>query len=178
MQNSPSFKSTASTYGLTLGIILVLFFILIYTFNLELITKWWLKLVEFLLIIVIALVGMSKCKKAFNGTFTYKYSFTSYFIIIVIGLSIYTLSSYLLFNFIDPDAAQYVLDETIRMTRNMMEGFGAPDSEIDKAIAKMESENQFSLSNQIMGLAITLIFYSVIGLLLALIFREKDTTAA
>ena len=64
------------------------------------------------------------------------------------------------------------------MTRNMMEGFGAPESEIDKAIAKMESENQFSLSNQIMGLAITLIFYSVIGLLLALIFREKDTTAA
>ena len=178
MEKSSSFKSTASTYGIILGVILVLFFVLIYTFNLELITKWWLKLVEFLLIIVIALIGMNKCKKVFKGIFTYKYSFTSYFIIILIGLSIYTLSSYLLFNFIDPDAAQYVLDETIRMSRSMMESFGAPESEIDKAIAKMESENQFSLSNQVMGLAITLIVYSVIGLLLALIFREKENTAA
>ena len=124
MQNSPSFKSTASTYGLTLGIILVLFFILIYTFNLELITKWWLKLVEFLLIIVIALVGMSKCKKAFNGTFTYKYSFTSYFIIIVIGLSVYTLSSYLLFNFIDMDLLESdknTIENIMTLTKKYMD---------------------------------------------------------
>lgn len=58
----------------------------------------------------------------------------------------------------------------------MMQKFGAPQSEIDKAIVAMEEDNQFSMMNYIKGWFGFLVFYAVVGLIVALIFREKDPT--
>lgn len=176
MENQSTVKSTASSYGLTLGVVLTVFLILLYAFSLEMLTKWWIRLFEFAAVLIIAIMAMAKSKKKCDSLFTYKNSFTAYFLVVLIGLLIYHIVSYVLFNFIDPEAAQYVLEKAIEMSRSMMESFGAPQDQIDKAIEEMGKQNQFSLKNQAIGFAFSLAFYSVIGLLVALIFREKETT--
>ena len=59
-----------------------------------------------------------------------------------------------------------------------MGSFGGTEEQINQVVADMQSQNQFSLSNQAIGLAVKLVFYSVIGLLVALIFKEKSNQVA
>ena len=82
----------------------------------------------------------------------------------------------ILFNVIDPQAAETLTELTIESTRKMMEGFGAPEAQINETLQQMQDENQFSILNQLKGYGFQLILYALIGLIVALIFREKEPT--
>ncbi len=169
-----SIKSVATSYGIALGIALVLLTVLAYVFNLGLFSAWWFGISLLVLIVVWGIVATSKAKKTTSALFTFKNAFTAYFVTVLIGTFISMVVSILIFNLIDPEASQVIMENTIENTRAMMEGFGAPESEIEKALEKMKEENSFAPLKQLQAYAFQLVFYAVIGLLIALIFREKD----
>ncbi len=169
-----SIKSVASSYGIALGLALILISVLAYVFSLSLFSAWWFGISLLVLIIVWGIVATSKAKKTTAALFTFKNAFTAYFVTILIGSFLSMVFSILLFNIIDPEASKAILEATIENTRGMMESFGAPQSEIDKAVEKMQNENSFAPLKQLQAYAFQLVFYAVIGLLVALIFREKD----
>ena len=82
--------------------------------------------------------------------------------------------SFLLFNFIDTEAATFLKEKTIEMTVNMMEGFGAPEASINEAVTKLENQNQFGIAGILKSLAFQIVFYAVVGLIVALSFKKKD----
>ena len=178
MEANNTVKPIASNLGVVLGISLTLFIILIYAFNLELITEWYIGIIEFLIIVILGGYACSKAKKNFTEPFTFKNSFSAFFITIAIGLAIYSLVNYILFNFVDSEAANYIVEVSIEKVRETMSSFGGTEEQINQVVADMQNENQFSLSNQAIGLAVKLVFYSVIGLLVALIFKEKSNQVA
>ncbi len=167
-------KSIASTYGIYLGIILSLFTVIAYAIDLTLFTKWWFGILSILILIVVSIIAIRATKKQVSEVYTFKNAFTTYFITILIGTLISTVVSILIFNFIDPEAADTVKELTIDATRGMMEKFGAAESDINEALVKMEEDDQFSMINQLKRFVFSLAFLSVIGLIIALIFREKD----
>ncbi|MCF4101795.1 DUF4199 domain-containing protein [Gillisia sp. M10.2A] len=169
-----SVKSTAVTYGIYLGIALSILTIVAYAFNLALFTEWWFGIFSFVLLIVIGILAVKSAKKLKTTYFSFKSAFTTYFVTILIGTLISTVISILLFNFIDPEAAETVKELSIEAARGMMEKFNAPESDINTALAEMEKDNQFSLINQLKRYVFSLAFLSLIGLIIALIFREKD----
>ncbi len=170
-----SVKAVVAPYGIYLGIALSLITVLAYVFNLDLFTKWWLGIINLLLVIIIAIFAVRKAKQlSTTDYFSFKSAFSAYFIPVAIGLFIATLVSVLLFNIIDPGAADAVKEKTIEVARNMMEKFGAPESEVNKAIAKMDESSQFSVMNLLKAYVYQLAFHAVIALIIALIFREKD----
>lgn len=172
-----SIKTIVVPYGVYLGLALSLVTVLAYAMNLELFTKWWFAIISFVIVLVIAILAVKNAKRLVPGFMSFKEAFSAYFIPIAIGTFISGIVSFLLFNLVDPTAAQTVMEYTVDMTRSMLENFGAPESEIEKAITEMESDNQFSLLNHLKGYAFSLIFYALIGLVIALIFREKDPNA-
>ena len=173
MKNSP--KSIGLSYGLYLGIFLILLSTVAYAFNLALLTKWWYGIIGLVVLLTISVLGVRKAKKEISGDyFSFKNAYTTYFLIVLIGTLMATLYSILLFVVIDPEAAETVTELTMEAPRNMMEGFGAPEASIDEALAGMENNNQFTVKNQLKNFAIGLGFYLVVGLIVALIFREKD----
>jgi uncharacterized membrane protein len=167
-------KSTSISFGVNLGIILTVLTVLAYAFSLELFTKWWFGILSFLILLVISILSVRAAKKAYPGLFTFKLAFTSYFLTILIGTFISTIASILIFNFIDPEAANTVKELTVDATREMLEKFGTPESEINKAISQMEEDDQFSIVNQLKRYVFSLAFLSLAGLIIALIFKEKD----
>lgn len=174
-----SIKSTGTTYGIYLGVFLILITTLAYSFDLSLFTKWWFGIFSFLILIVISVVGVRKAKKIHTGPyFSFKNAFTTYFLIILIGTLLATLYSILLFSFIDTEAAKTVTELTVETSRAMMEKFGAPEASINEALAEMENNNQFSVMNQLKKFVFGLGFYLIIGLIIALIMREKDPNKA
>lgn len=174
-----SIKSTGTTYGIYLGVFLILITTLAYSFDLSLFTKWWFGISSFLILIVISVVGVKKAKNIYTGPyFSFKNAFTTYFLIILLGTLLATLFSIFLFSFVDTEAAKTVTELTVETTRAMMEKFGAPEASINEALAEMENNNQFSVINQLKKFVFGLGFYLIIGLIIALIMREKDPNKA
>lgn len=167
-------KSSALNYGLYLGLTLIAVTTIIYAFNLELFSNWWLGIILFLVIIGFGVVSAAKAKSLNNGFLSFKEGFSAYFITVAVGAILSGIVSIILFNVIDPDAAQFLNEKAIENAQAMMEKFGAPQAEIDKAITKMENESQFTIGKVLQSTAIQLIFYAVIGLIVGLIMKKND----
>ncbi|MBO3116045.1 DUF4199 domain-containing protein [Winogradskyella sp. DF17] len=173
-----SLRSSAVQYGLYVGLILSAFTIVAYAVNLELLTKWWLGIILFLVIIIMGIVSTAKARGLLNGFISFKQAFTAWFITIVVGIGISTLVNILIFNVIDPEAAEMVKQASIEASVLMMENFGAPQETIDQTIAEIEKTNQFAVGNLLKSLAFQFLFYAVIGLIVALIMKKSDPDAA
>ena len=167
-------KKTALNYGLFLGLILSFLTFIAYIFNLSLLTKWWYGIIVLIFVIAMGILSVSKAKSILEGFITFKQAFTSWFITLLIGVLISSIISFVLFNIIDPQASELLIQATIESTVSMMESFGVPQSEIDKSITAIESQNQFELKNIIKGFVFQLIFYSVIGLIVALVMKKSN----
>ncbi|MBX2829170.1 MAG: DUF4199 domain-containing protein [Flavobacteriaceae bacterium] len=175
MDNSTvSFKKSATNYGLIFGAILAGITAILYAVSLETLTKWWLGFLIFFMALGMGIVSVAKSKSLLGGFISFKDAFTSYFITIAIGLLISVVVSIVIFNLVDPGAAEYLNEQIIEVTRDMMRSFGAPETEIDKALAEMEGKNNYAIGNLIQGFFIQLAFYSVFGLLIALIMKKKN----
>ena len=167
-------KSIATNYGLYLGVLLALLTVVSYAVNLELLTNMWYGFFILLAIIVFGIVSVAKSKQAQNGFATFKGAFTSYFITVLLGLVISTFVSYLLFNFIDTEASEVLKEKTIEKTVQMMESFNVPNEGIAEAVEKIESQDQFSIGNIIKSLAGYLVFFSIIGLIVAAAMKKSN----
>ena len=172
-----SIKSSAINYGLYLGAALSLITVAIYAIDLDLMVNMWLGI--FLLIVVagVGVVSTAKSKSLQNGFISFKEALGSYVLTVAIGYLISTLVSYILFNFIDPEAAVYLQEKTVEITVSMMEGFNVPAEAISEAVAKIESSNQYGLGNLLKSFAFGMIFQIIIGLIVAAIMKKNNPDA-
>jgi hypothetical protein len=173
-----SIKSSAINYGLYLGAVLSLFTVIGYAINLELLVNFWLTLLILpIIIIAFGVVSTAKSKSLFDGFLNFKQAFSSYFITVAIGILISTAVSVILFNFIDPDAAITLKQLIVEKTINIMEGMGAPAEAVAEGIEKIENQDTFGIGTQLKSLAQSLVFFAVIGLIVAAIMKKNNPDA-
>jgi hypothetical protein len=173
-----SLKSIATNYGLYLGVTLALITVLTYAVQLELLSNMWLGIAILVVIIAFGIVSVAKVKQAQNGFASFKESFTSFFITVLIGFLISTVVSFLIFNVVDPEAAETLKQKTIEQTVEMMEGFNAPVESIDQTVENMESQNQFGIAGMLKNLAFQLVLFSIIGLIVAAAMKKNNPDEA
>tara|TARA_B100000809_G_scaffold261315_1_gene309947 strand:+ start:1073 stop:1606 length:534 start_codon:yes stop_codon:yes gene_type:complete len=174
-----SLKSVALNYGVYLGVGLALYTVLCYVIDIEFLVNFWMSLLILpIVMITIGVISSSKARSLLGGFINFKQAFTAYFIPVAIGIIISTIVSIILFNFIDPESAEYLKEITINKSVSFMENMGAPQSEIDKTVETMESQDSFAIGTQFRSLAQSLIFFTVIGLLVALVMKKKDPNLA
>ncbi len=171
-------KSSAINYGLYLGAILSIISVIIYAVNLDLFTEWWLGIILFVLVVVYGVVSALKSRKILDGLISFKQAFASYFITIAVGTLIATVIGIAIFTFIDPEAATYLNEQILILTKQTMERFGAPQEVIQAAIEEASTKNNFSLAMQSQAFIFRLAFYALIGLIVALIVKKSDTKDA
>lgn len=168
-------KKNGVSYGIITGVVGALITASIYAIDLKLFTAWWIGLLSFAIYIIIGIVLLSKTKKELKGIFPFKDAFTTYFISAVVGVLISVVFNIILFNFIDPSAKETVKELSIKYAVEMMEKFGTPSSAINEAVKKLQENDQFSIIELLKGSVFTTVFYALIGLLLALIFKSKPS---
>lgn len=170
-----SIKKSATNYGLILGAIMALMTTLMYVLNPDLFTKWWVGIISFVVIIAVGIVSVAKAKGILDGIISFKQAFTVYFITIALGLFISTLVGIIIFNIVDPEMAIFLQEKSLEMTAEMLKNFGTPQAAIDEQMAKMAEQNNFSIPTQLKNYVFSLAFMSVIGLLVALLFKSKNS---
>ena len=173
MENS--IKKNGVTLGIIMGVILVLITTTMYVVDISLFTNWWIGIVNFVIIIGIAIYSSISSKKALNGMMSYKNAFLSFILPIIVGIAIYVLYNIILFNVIDPDAKMILTENIIAMTKETMGKFSVPATEINKAIADIESKDNFGPMVQFQSYFFQISFYAVLGLIVALVFKTPTT---
>jgi len=175
MENS--IKSSAINYGLYLGALLSLIIVAIYAIDLSLMVNMWLGIGLLLVVVGFGVVSVAKSKSILEGFISFKQAFSSYFITIALGLLINVVVSAILFNFIDPEAAEFIKEKTVEITIKMMEGFNAPAETIAEAVENIEGQNQYSIVNMLKSLVWSLVLQSIIGLIVAAIMKKTNPDA-
>ena len=143
----PTTKSSAINNGLYLGAILSLITVLIYAVNLDLFTEWWLGIILFIVVVAYGVVSAIKSRTILNGFISFKQAFTSYFITIAIGTLIATVIGIAIFTFIDPEAATYLNEQILLVTKQTMERFGMPQEAMQAALEEAATKRQLFISN-------------------------------
>ena len=171
-------KSSATNNGLYLGAILSIITILIYAVNLDLFTEWWLGIVLFVLVVAYGVISAIKSRNILGGFISFKQAFTSYFITTAIGTLIATVVGIAIFTFIDPEAATYLNEQILLVTKQAMERFGMPQEAMQAALDEAAKKDNFSLGMQSQAFVFRLAFYAVVGLIVALIVKKTDNKEA
>ena len=171
-------KSSATNNGLYLGGILSLITVLLYAVNLDLFTEWWLGIILFVVVVAFGVISAIKSRTLLNGFISFKDAFTSYFITVLIGSIISTVLGIVIFTFIDPEAATYINEQILVVTKQTMERFGMPQEAMQAALEEAAKNDNFSLGMQFKNFVFGLAFYSLIGLIVALIVKKTDDKEA
>jgi hypothetical protein len=169
-----SLKFDAKNFGFYLGITLTVLMVLAYIVNLDLFVNFWYGISIYLVTIAFGILTVVKTKINFNGFLSFKDAFTTYFITILIGLVLSSLASYVLFNFIDTDAADILKEKSIERMVEVFETMKKPAEEIETTVNKAKSENLYSISNVFQGLIFNyLLPLCIIGLLVSAAMQKS-----
>lgn len=174
---SEAIKKNGVSLGIVLSVFLVLRTAIMYLVDLKLFVNGWIGLVDFVVIIVIGCIAIARAKKELGGFINFKEAFTTFFISSTIGLTIYTLFTFILFNFVDPEAKETVKTHLIEYTVNMMQKFGGNSEMMKASLDSIKNDDMFSLGSQLQGLLVSIIIYTIVGLIVAVAFKNKARTA-
>lgn len=173
-----SLKSIASNYGLYLGVLLILITIIAYAVNLDLFVNTWFGISIYVVIIIFGIYTVAKVKQAFNGFASFKDAFSAYFITILVGLLASTVVTFILFNFIDTDAALTLKEKSIEKLVEVYRNMNLSDDKIAEMIDQVEAQNLYSIKNSLSGMITSyLLPLSIIGLIVAAAMKKSDPNA-
>lgn len=164
-------KKNGITFGVISGVISILITTGIYVIDINLFVSWWVTTVALLVPFVLAIILLSKTKKELQGNLSFKDAFTTYFIMALIGVLMSAAFNILLFNFIDPSLKETIKELTLKISAEMMQKFGAPTADINKALKTINETDQFSVGAQLQGILSSIVVTSIFGLVLAAFFK-------
>tara|TARA_B100000678_G_C18053277_1_gene439564 strand:+ start:108 stop:653 length:546 start_codon:yes stop_codon:yes gene_type:complete len=166
-------KSTALRFGYIIGGIGVAYTLIAYLIDLTLLTTWWTGILFLILLIVLLCVAVGQVKSKMGGYISFKDAFSTFFVAGLVASLISTTVTVLLFNVVDPEAAERLNELTIESTVRTMEKFGAPEEVIDKQVEELQGKNQFSLTSQLWTFLGGLLFYAILGAVVAAIMKKN-----
>lgn len=160
-------------YGILFGIVSIIFsLIFFYVFPIGLGKQGIFSLV--LMVVFLVLAGQAEKKENF-GVLSYGEAFKTTFLAGFSGLVISGLFTIILMNLIDPSLVEKMTEQTIEMTRSMMESFGLPEDQVEQAMDDAEGKmaEAYTPLNQILSIfqyaILALIFAAIVS-----IFIKKD----
>jgi len=171
-------KSKAVQYGIIGSIISIVLGIIMYIMGPDLFKNWVLSIVIWIFLIIVVTVIMSLSagafKKSNGGYVSFQRAFREAFIPAVIMAVVGLLFNILLMNVIDPGYTEELKVAIEEMVTTQYENAGMSEDAIDKQLAKMEKNDQFSILGQTKSTLFGLILYGVIALIIAAIVKKKN----
>lgn len=170
---NPIVKQFAVKFGLIAAAVNVAYALIAYLVDETLFSNWSIGIGVMLIPFIVKIVGVFQARSAMGGYIEFKDAFSVYLVASLISILISTVMNITLFHVIDPELGDRVQERTIENTIGMMERMGSPQETIDETIDRMESEEQFSLNKQLMGVLWYLLIQAVLGLIIAAFAKRK-----
>jgi hypothetical protein len=107
---------------------------------------------------------------------SYGKAFQHGFVLLAVAGVISTVFMILLYTVIDTELPAKLTDVTIQNTEKMMESFGMPEDQMDKAMedARERAVGQFSAIGSIKSYGFGLIFYAIVSLITSIFVKRNQ----
>lgn len=118
-------------------------------------------------------------RKRQGGYMNYWTGWKTFVLIAVVIIFINNAYQIMMFKVVDPALIEVYKEYSMETALTMMETFGAPEGEIEKALEEMENKDwasDYSIGKLLLGFVVGVAFYAVLSFLWALIVR-KDPPA-
>ena len=109
-----------------------------------------------------------------SGFLSFKEAFTSYFLCIVFGYFIYSLGIIAIFKFIDPGAAEIIIENTMVVMKEWMKSFGATSEMISATMQEMQKNNPYTYFNIATEFFTRLLMNTIFAIPLALMLKKQN----
>lgn len=171
IESSPTTKNLGLLYGLINGGVAIAFTVILYLGGASMFVSPIAYLGMVLPIVVCVLGGIHLRKQ--QGYLEFAQALKVTFLILVIGSLIATIFQFVLFNYIDVPFRQALAQETAQKAEQWMRKFGAPESEIEKAVDKTMDQNNYTIGRLLMGFVFGCIFWFIVALIVSAIIKRK-----
>jgi hypothetical protein len=169
-----SAKNQAVLYGFINGGVSVLFTVLLYLGGADSFVSP-VAYLGMVLPIVVCVIGALQIRKQHGGVLEFKDALKATFLILVIGLLVSTIFQFVLFNYIDVSFRQALAQVTAEKVEKMMHKFGMPEEQIDQAVEKTLSTNNYTIGNLMMGFVFSCIGAFIVALIISAIIKRKQS---
>lgn len=173
--NKDTILKSGLRYGINLGLIQIMVALLLYLMGVEYMVKWWVGLLNLVVIIGLLVYFGKKWRSSVGGFSDFKSMYMLLLSTHVVSLIIATVFNLLMYNVIDTNLAQNMEEHVIKNTVEMMENFGAPEESIEQTIVGLET---FAEKFSVLGMLEQLFWSVIVGAILltipALILKKKD----
>lgn len=161
-------------YGILAGVANILIIMVAYLTNPDLMFSYWLGTLTFLIPIILITLAALKHRQIQSGYVTFKEVFRTIFLVILIASTLLIAFDYIFYNMIAPDMMERVKEFSINKLEAYRETLG--EQGYDAAIERIEQQDR-GVHTEAMSLAFFIIFYSLIGLIVAAIVKRKKPLA-
>ncbi len=162
--------------GLIVGLINIILTMVVYTVDIGLMVDWKFSLGSFALsIFLYSYIGKKFRDDHLEGFISFGDAFKFIFIAGIIGAILNGAFSIVLFNLIDPELPEILTEQVMKNTESLMESFGAPSEEMDKALEDLEKDmaGKFTVGGILQGSWAWLLGAGLIGLICGAIIKKK-----
>lgn len=162
--------------GLIIGLVGIILSMLIYVVEPSLMVDWKFSLVSFgISLFLYVYIGKKYRDEEMEGFMTFGDAFKFTFIAGIIGTLLAGFFSIVLFNVIDPELPEVLTEQVLKNTESLMESFGAPAEEMDKALEQIEKDmaGKFSAGGILQGSWAWLLAAAFYALITGAIIKKK-----
>ncbi len=165
----------AITYGIIGGALCIIYNLLLYFINVELLVSFSLGLVYWVIIFGAMIMGGLAIRKDNGGYLRFGKAFLSVLVIAAIILVLRTIFEYVLYNVIDNTLPEFLAERSIEIAVSWMEKFGAPPSVIEEQMPEiMEATmDTFTLTGMIISIFKYICGWALVSLILGLIVKRN-----
>lgn len=124
--------------------------------------------------IILGILTVYLARKKAGGYVTFKEAFTPYLIAIAIGVTVNYIVYNILFHFVDPSAKDLLNKALYDLLVETLNNSGLPQEQINEQLTKSKQLDLFDPKEQLFMWSGSILRNSVLGLLLAAIFKNKS----
>ncbi|MEC4114323.1 DUF4199 domain-containing protein [Myroides pelagicus] len=171
-------QTNTNRVGINFGILLAIYYTIfnlgLFYSDVTLFTNKFIGMFNIAFIVIIGVITIYIARRKAGGYVTFREAFTPFLIATAIGVTVNYIVYYILFNLVDSSAKDTVHNIMMDMLMDTLNNSGLEQDQINDQIAKAKDLDQFTLRSMLFLWAGSILRNSVIGLLLAAIFKNKS----
>jgi len=173
---APTLFKHALRWAIIMGVVSILYTIILYVIDYTLMVQLKMLFIALALYFGIAIYGGIDYRKSVGGFLSYGKAWQHAMIVFAISALISTLFNLLFYNVIDSELPAKLTEASMENTRQMMANFGAPEDQIDKAMAdaKTRTEGQFTPIGMAKGYLFILVVSAVMAAISSIFVKKNE----
>jgi hypothetical protein len=177
-RHTVNFNNIALQNGIIAGILCIIYTLILYVINIELVLELWL-FVAYSFIVAFKIITANVIRRKQHNFISFKQGVKYTFMISAISLFMWIAFNTVLFKYVDRDLVAISKKKAIERTIHFMEIAKAPEKEIEKAVEKAEQQNyepslKFSSMNYAGSCVVGFLYSLIISGIFYLVTRHND----